>query len=147
MDLPSSKLSWHKRFISEGSGSCPSPGATDFGSTVPASSSTAQGRETAWAREETMSRLWAHVPVRAGGETESAQMGKGGEPAVPRGEPGRRRVQRRFSAGDPVPGERAGAIAREEAGELKGGSNFAICDWEGADHGGVAGLRGGSRRR
>jgi hypothetical protein len=26
MDLPSSKLSWHKRFISEGSGSCPSSG-------------------------------------------------------------------------------------------------------------------------
>jgi hypothetical protein len=24
MDLPSSTLSWHKRFISEGSGSCPS---------------------------------------------------------------------------------------------------------------------------
>jgi hypothetical protein len=29
MDLPSSKLSWHKRFISEGSGSCPSSGATN----------------------------------------------------------------------------------------------------------------------
>jgi hypothetical protein len=52
----------------------------------------------------------------------------GGEPAVPRGEPGRRRVQRRFSAGDLVPRERAGAIAREEAGEHKGGSNFARCD-------------------
>jgi hypothetical protein len=52
----------------------------------------------------------------------SGQTRKGG------GEPGRRRVQRRFSAGDLVPRERAGAIAREEAGEHKGGSNFARCD-------------------
>jgi hypothetical protein len=83
--------------------------------------SMAQGRETA-------SWLRAHALGRAGGETTSAQMGKGGEPAVPRGKPGRRRVQRRFSTGDPVLGERVGAIAREEAGELKGGSNFARCD-------------------
>jgi hypothetical protein len=86
-------------------------------------------------------------PTRQGEREASAQMGKGGEPAIPRGEPGRRWVQRRFSAGDPVPGERAGSIAREEAGMLKGGSNFARCDWEGVDHGGVAGLRGGSHRR
>jgi hypothetical protein len=39
--------------------------------------STAQGRETAWAREETTSWLRAHVPGRAGGETASAQTGKG----------------------------------------------------------------------
>jgi hypothetical protein len=31
MDLPSSKLSWHKRFISEGSGSCPSSRAINSG--------------------------------------------------------------------------------------------------------------------
>jgi hypothetical protein len=31
VDLPSSKLSWHKRFISEGSGSCPSSGAISPG--------------------------------------------------------------------------------------------------------------------
>jgi hypothetical protein len=73
--------------------------------------------------------------------------GEGGEPVVPRGKPGRRRVQRRFSTGDPVPGERAGAIAREEAGELKGESNFARCDWEGVDHDGVAELCGESDRR
>jgi hypothetical protein len=56
-------------------------------------------------------RLRAHAPGRVGGETVSTQTGKGGEPAVPWGEPGRRWVQRRFSAGDPVPGEWAGAIA------------------------------------
>jgi hypothetical protein len=39
MDLPSSKLSWHKRSTSERSGSGPSSGATGSGSTVPASSS------------------------------------------------------------------------------------------------------------
>jgi hypothetical protein len=39
MDLPSLKLSWHKRFISGRSASCPSSGAMGSGSTVPASSS------------------------------------------------------------------------------------------------------------
>jgi hypothetical protein len=39
MDLPSSKLSWHKRSTSGRSGSGPSSGATGSGSTVPASSS------------------------------------------------------------------------------------------------------------
>jgi hypothetical protein len=38
MDLPSSKLSWHRRSTSESSGSGPSSGATGSGSTVPASS-------------------------------------------------------------------------------------------------------------
>jgi hypothetical protein len=35
MDLPSSKLSWHKRFISDGSGSCPSSGATNSEDRIP----------------------------------------------------------------------------------------------------------------
>jgi hypothetical protein len=61
------------------------------------------------------------------------------EMADPRGKPDRRWVQRRFTAGDPVPRDQAGAKAREEAGELKGGSNFASGDWEGADHGGGGG--------
>jgi hypothetical protein len=39
MDLPSSKLSWHKRSISEGSGSCPSFGATNSRGLDPSSSS------------------------------------------------------------------------------------------------------------
>jgi hypothetical protein len=34
-------------------------------------------------------------------------------------------VRRRFAAGDPVPGHWAGALARGEAGEPRGGSNFA----------------------
>jgi hypothetical protein len=38
MDLPSSKLSWHKRSTSGRSGSDPSSEATGSGSTVPASS-------------------------------------------------------------------------------------------------------------
>jgi hypothetical protein len=80
------------------------------------------------------------------GDGVSGRRGRG-ESANPRGKTGRRRVQRRLSAGGPVPRDRAGAIAREEAGELKGGSYFARCDWEGAGHGGVAELRGGSRRR
>jgi hypothetical protein len=37
MDLPSLKLSWHKRFISEGSGSCPSSGAINSGGSDPSS--------------------------------------------------------------------------------------------------------------
>jgi hypothetical protein len=37
MDLPSSKLSWHKRFISEGSGSCPSSGAINSEGSDPSS--------------------------------------------------------------------------------------------------------------
>jgi hypothetical protein len=106
--------------------------------------STGQGQETVWAREETVSVTGPRA--RESGRRQR-RWGRGGEPAIPRGEPGRRWVQRRFSAGDPVPGERAGSIAREEAGMLKGGSNFARCDWEGVDHGGVAGLRGGSHRR
>jgi hypothetical protein len=80
------------------------------------------------------------------GDDVSGRRGRG-KPAAPRGKPGRWRVQQRFTAGDPVPGVRAGAKAREEAGELKGGSNFARGDWEGADHGGVAELHGGSHRR
>jgi hypothetical protein len=39
MDLPSSKLSWHKRSTSGRSGSGPSSGVTGSRSTVPASSS------------------------------------------------------------------------------------------------------------
>jgi hypothetical protein len=35
MDLPSSKLSWHKRFISEGPGSCPSSGAINSEDRIP----------------------------------------------------------------------------------------------------------------
>jgi hypothetical protein len=42
MDLPSSKLSWHKRFILEGSGSCPSPGAINFGGSDPSSANQTQ---------------------------------------------------------------------------------------------------------
>jgi hypothetical protein len=38
MDLPSLKLSWHRRSTSGSSGSDPSSGATGFGSAVPASS-------------------------------------------------------------------------------------------------------------
>jgi hypothetical protein len=37
MDFPSLKLSWHKRSISEGSGSCPSSGATNSGGSDPSS--------------------------------------------------------------------------------------------------------------
>jgi hypothetical protein len=37
MDLLSSKLSWHKRFISEGSSSCPSSGATNSRGSDPSS--------------------------------------------------------------------------------------------------------------
>jgi hypothetical protein len=39
--------------------------------------STAQGRETAWAREKTVSWSRAHAPGRAGGETASAANGAG----------------------------------------------------------------------
>jgi hypothetical protein len=45
MDLPSSKLSWHKRFISGRSGSGPSSGATGSGSTVSASSSKTSNKQ------------------------------------------------------------------------------------------------------
>jgi hypothetical protein len=45
MDLPSSKLSWHKRFISGGSGSCPSSGATGSGLMVPTSSSKTSNKQ------------------------------------------------------------------------------------------------------
>jgi hypothetical protein len=80
------------------------------------------------------------------GDGVSGQRGRG-EPADPRGKPGRRRVQRRFAAGHLVSGDWTGAIARGEAGKLKGGSNFARGDWEGVDRGEVAELRGGSRRQ
>jgi hypothetical protein len=108
--------------------------------------STAQGRETAWAREEMVSVTGPRARESGRGDGVSDRRGRG-EPADPRGKPGRRRVQRRFTAGDPVSGDWAGAIARGEAGELKGGSNFARGDREGDDHGGVAELRGGSHRR
>jgi hypothetical protein len=108
--------------------------------------SIAQGRETTWAREETTSVTGPRTRESGRGDGVSGGRGRG-EPADPRGKPGRRRVQRRFTAGDPVSGDWAGAIARGEAGELKGGSNFVRGDWEGADHSGVAELRGGSRRR
>jgi hypothetical protein len=77
----------------------------------------------------------------------SAADGAGANRSTRGGKPGCRRVQRRFNADDPVPGHRAGALAQGGAGELKGGSNFAKGGWEGADHGGVAELRGGNRRR
>jgi hypothetical protein len=43
MDLPSSKFSWHKRSISEGSGSCPSSEATNSGGSDPSSSEQRNG--------------------------------------------------------------------------------------------------------
>jgi hypothetical protein len=49
-----------------------------------------------------------HTRESGRGDSVSAD-GEGGEPAVPRGKPGRRRVQRQFST--PVPGEQAGTIA------------------------------------
>jgi hypothetical protein len=70
-----------------------------------------------------------------------------GRTGRPRGKPGRRRVRRRFTTGDPVPGHRAGALARGGAGELNGGFNFARGGWEEPDRGEVAELCGGSRRR
>jgi hypothetical protein len=45
MDLPSSKFSWHKRSILEGSGSCPSSEATNSGGSDPSSSSKKIGNE------------------------------------------------------------------------------------------------------
>jgi hypothetical protein len=42
MDLPSSKLSWHKRFISEGSGSCHTSGAINSGGSDPSSANQTQ---------------------------------------------------------------------------------------------------------
>jgi hypothetical protein len=42
MDLPSSKLSWHKRFISEGSDSCPSSEAISSGGSDPSSANQTQ---------------------------------------------------------------------------------------------------------
>jgi hypothetical protein len=106
----------------------------------------AQGRETAPAREETVSAMGPRARESGRGDSVSARWGTG-EPADPWGKPGCRRVQWRFAAGGPVPGDRVGAKEREEAGEPKGGSNFTKGDWEGADHGGVAELRGGSRCR
>jgi hypothetical protein len=95
--------------------------------------STAQGRETAPAREETASATDPHARESGRGDGVSARRGRG-EPADPWGKPGRQRVQRRFAAGGPVPRDRAGAKEREEVGEPNGGSNFARGDWEGADH-------------
>jgi hypothetical protein len=46
MDLPSSKLSWHKRFISEGSGSCPSFEATNSGGSDPSSANNTDKNNT-----------------------------------------------------------------------------------------------------
>jgi hypothetical protein len=70
-----------------------------------------------------------------------------GEPAVRGGEPGRRWARRRFAAGGPVLGQRVGALAREGAGEPRGGLNLARGGREGAVRGEVAEFCGGSRRR
>jgi hypothetical protein len=82
-----------------------------------------------------------------GGGGDGASGRRRGEPAVRGGEPGRWWAQRRFVAGDPVLGQRVGALARGGAGEPRGGLNLARGGWEGAVRGEVAELRGGSRRR
>jgi hypothetical protein len=134
-------------FVSGGPGGIPvQPGA---GARADASAPAQHGpraRDGTGAREDDVMVTGPRARESGRGDGVSGRRGRG-EPADPRGKPGRRRVQRRFTAGDPVPVDRAGAKAQEEAGELKGGSNFARDDWEGANHDGVVELRGGSRRR
>jgi hypothetical protein len=73
---------------------------------------------------------------------------EGGEnDATVDGEMNRPSVGKDPAAGGPVLGQRVGALARGGAGEPRGGLNLARGGREGAVHGEVAELRGGSRRR
>jgi hypothetical protein len=89
----------------------------------------------------------AHASERAGGaDGANGRRGGANRPSA-REKTGRRWSRRRFAAGDPVLGQRAGALAQGGAGELRGGPNLARGGWERADRREVAELRGESRRR
>jgi hypothetical protein len=146
MDLPSSKLSWHKRPISGRSGSGPSLGATGSGSAVPTSSSKTVNK-TIHQQVNGGGNSGAHTSARAEGETAPRVDGAGER--VVRGErkTGRRWARRRFAAGGPVLGPRGGALARAGAGDPRGRLDLARGGREGAVRGEVAELRDGDRRR
>jgi hypothetical protein len=87
------------------------------------------------------------MPARAEGGN-GATGRRRGRTGRPRGKkPGRRWARRRLAAGGPVLGQWVVALARGGSGEPKGGLNLARGVREGAVHGEVAELRGGSRRR
>jgi hypothetical protein len=70
-----------------------------------------RARNSAGARETASWPRGPRARESERGDGVSGRRGRG-EPADSQGKPGRRRVQRRFAAGDPVPGHRAGALAR-----------------------------------
>jgi hypothetical protein len=86
-----------------------------------------RARNGAGARETTSWPRGQHARESERGDSVSGRRGRG-EPVDPRGKPGRRRVQRRFAAGDPVPGHREGALARGGAyrSEGRGGEAGAV---------------------